>query len=129
MAETVMQFPLILAITKTLTGLIGKSVRQKCEHCEEEGNLQRKENSSQPIETSSETSSYINSLSSKGSPLSKKTRSFFEPRFGYDFSDVKIHNDNVASKSANSINALAYTSGNNIVFNQNQFSPESDGGK
>src|SRR5262249_51142380 len=46
-----------------------------------------------------------------------------------DFSDVKIHTDHAASKSAQSINALAYTTGNNIVFNQNQFSPESESGK
>ena len=104
-------------------------VQRKCAHCEEEEKLQRKENTTQPTEASSETSSYINSLSSKGSPLSESTRSFFEPRFGRDFSDVKIHNDSVAAKSADSINALAYTTGNNIVFNQNQFSPESDSGK
>lgn len=104
-------------------------LQRKCAHCEEEEKLQRKENTTQPTEAGSETSSYIHSLSSKGSPLSKETRSFFEPRFGYDFSDVKVHTDAVAAKSAHGINALAYTSGNNIVFNENQFSPESDSGK
>ena len=64
-----------------------------------------------------------------GVPLPHETRDFFEPRFGYDFSNVKIHTDAVAAKSARSINALAYTSGNNIVFNQNQYSPETDSGK
>ena len=39
-----------------------------------------------------------------------------EPRFGHDFSNVKVHTDSVAAKSAQSINALAYTSGSNIVF-------------
>ena len=104
-------------------------VQRKCAHCEEEEKLLRKENKSQSTEAGSETNSYISSLSSKGSSLSKEARSFFEPRFGYDFSDVKIHNDSEAAKSADGINALAYTNGNNIVFNQNQFSPESDGGK
>jgi hypothetical protein len=47
----------------------------------------------------------------------------------YDFSEVKIHKDDVAARSAQSINALAYTSGNNIVFNHSQFSPETNQGK
>src|SRR6185437_8833730 len=54
---------------------------------------------------------------------------FFEPKFGYDFSKVKIHNDVNAWKSAQSANALAYTIGNDIVFNQNKFSPDSKEGK
>jgi hypothetical protein len=46
-----------------------------------------------------------------------------ESRFGYDFSHVKIHTNEIAAKSAQSINALAYTSGSNIVFNNGQYSP------
>ena len=52
-----------------------------------------------------------------------------ENRFGYDFSRVKIHTDTVATKSAQSINALAYTSGNNIVFDEGQYSPNTANGK
>jgi hypothetical protein len=61
--------------------------------------------------------------------LSNEARNFYEPRFGYDFSQVKVHTDTVAAKSAQSINALAYTSGNNIVFNHNQFNENSENGK
>jgi hypothetical protein len=104
-------------------------LQRKCKDCEDEEKLHRKESSSQPIESGNEVSSYIGSLSSKGSPLPYSAKSFFEPRFGRDFSEVKIHNDNDATKSSQSVNALAYTVCNNIVFNQNQFSPESDGGK
>ena len=57
------------------------------------------------------------------------SRSFMENRFGYDFSNVKIHADAVAGKSAQSINALAYTSGNNIVFNEGQYSPGTENGR
>ena len=73
--------------------------------------------------------SYISNLNSSGRSLSDSTLSFFESRFGYDFSSVKIHTDETASKAAQSINALAFTVGNNIVFNEGQFSPESDSGK
>jgi len=104
------------------------TVQRKCEACEEE-KVQRKEGSSQSSEAGNDISSYINSLSSKGSSLPDKSKKFFERGFGYDFSDIKIHTDNAAAKSAQSINALAYTVGNNIVFNENQFSPASDDGK
>ncbi|MEO8862524.1 MAG: DUF4157 domain-containing protein [Ginsengibacter sp.] len=104
-------------------------VQRKCAHCENEEKLQRKESTSQPTEASSETNSYIGSLSSKGSSLSESSRNFFEPKFNRDLSKVKIHNDANAAKSSQSINALAYTIGDHIVFNQNQFNPESDNGK
>ena len=112
---------------KSLPGFL---IQRKCAHCEEEEKqMHRKENSFQPIEAGSTVSSYIQSLPSKGSPLPNDSRNFFESRFGYDFSDVKIHNDADAAQSSQSVNALAYTVGNNIVFNQNQFSPNSDSGK
>jgi len=78
---------------------------------------------------SSTLDSYVSSLSSSGQPMPESSRKFFEPRFGQDFSNVRIHTDQVAAKSAQSVNALAYTSGNNIVFNSGQYSPESDNGK
>ncbi|SHN32821.1 DUF4157 domain-containing protein [Mucilaginibacter sp. OK098] len=104
-------------------------IQRKCSDCENDEKVHRKETSSQPVEAGNDVSSYVSSLSSKGSPMPGDAKSFFEQRFGRDFSDVKIHDDGVAAKSAQSINALAYTHGNNIVFNQNQFSPETDSGK
>jgi len=91
-----------------------------------EENLQR-ENSG--TNESTHASLVDQALNASGSPLDKDTRSYMEERFGYDFSSVKIHTGSVAAKSAGSINALAYTSGSNIVFNQNQYSPETEGGK
>ncbi len=72
---------------------------------------------------------YVDNLDSHGQALSNDMRSFYEPRFSYDFSNVKLHTDSVAAKSAQSINALAYTSGNKIVFNEKQYSPGTDTGK
>jgi hypothetical protein len=90
--------------------------------------MQRKEINSEAQTTSAQTEEYINSLSG-GRPLSKDERSFFEPRMGYDFSGVRLHTDSIAAKSAQSVNALAYTSGNNIVFSNEQYSPDTDSGK
>jgi hypothetical protein len=68
-------------------------------------------------------------LGSSGRSMDDNTRSFMENRFGFDFGDVKIHTGSVAAKSAESINALAYTSGSSIVFNEGQYKPETDNGK
>ncbi len=105
------------------------SVQRKCAHCEEEDKkAQRKENNNDTTEALPATENYINSLSG-GQSLNEKDKSFFESGMGYDLSNVRLHTDNNAAKSAQSINALAYTSGNNIVFNQNQYEPGTDDGK
>ena len=59
-------------------------------------------------------------LASPGHPLDATTRGFFEPRFGYDFANVRVHSDARAADSARSVNALAYTVGDHIVFGSGQ---------
>jgi hypothetical protein len=59
-------------------------------------------------------------LASSGQPLDTATRDFFELRFGYDFGGVRMHMGAKASESARSINALAYTVGNSIVWGAGQ---------
>jgi hypothetical protein len=68
-------------------------------------------------------------LSSSGQPLDAATRSFFEPRFGHDFSQVRIHTDTKAAESARTVNALAYTSGRDVVFATGQYDPVTASGK
>ena len=60
-------------------------------------------------------------LNSPGQPLDRGTRSFFEPRFGHDFSDVTIHTDAKAAESAEAVNALAYTVGSHAVFGDGNY--------
>jgi hypothetical protein len=104
------------------------NIQRKCAACEEEEHAQRKEDgaSRQRSEAPSIVSDAINA---GGAPLDEGTKSFMENRFGYDFGNVKIHTDTIAAKSAQSINALAYTNGNSIVFNHGQYSPETENGK
>jgi hypothetical protein len=64
-----------------------------------------------------------------GQPLDPVVRAFFEPRFGYDFSRVRVHTGAEAEQSARDVNAHAYTVGNNIVFGINRFAPESNNGR
>jgi hypothetical protein len=52
-----------------------------------------------------------------------------EPRFGHDFSKVRVHTDAKAGDSARAIHALAYTAGNHIVFAPARFAPGSQAGQ
>ena len=71
----------------------------------------------------------MGTLGSGGQTLPNEVRNFYEPRFGYDFSNVKVHTNSLAAKSAQSINALAYTSGNSIVFNEGQYASGTENGR
>lgn len=64
-----------------------------------------------------------------GQALPASERAFFEPRFGKDFSSVRVHTDDCAARTAQSINARAFTLGNNVVFGQNQYEPTSRQGR
>ena len=68
-------------------------------------------------------------LRSPGNPLPEAARSFFEPRFGYDFSHVRVHTDDRAARSAAHVQAAAYASGAHIVFAQNKYDPHSAAGR
>jgi hypothetical protein len=58
-------------------------------------------------------------------PLTDSVRSYFEPRFGYDFSHVRVHTSRTADQVTNSLNARAYTLGNHIIFGARQYAPNS----
>ena len=64
-----------------------------------------------------------------GSPLDRDTKGFMESRLGADFSDVRVHTDGKASDSAKSVQAYAYTVGNDVVFQSGKYEPDSDSGK
>ncbi|CCH33766.1 DUF4157 domain-containing protein [Actinosynnema sp. NPDC047251] len=68
-------------------------------------------------------------IRSTGSPLDAGVREDMESRFGQDFSGVRVHTDGAAHESAKSVNAQAYTVGENIVFQNDRYDPSSDSGK
>lgn len=127
MADRVMRMPAQRNENSFFKPLSTSSIQRKNTNSGEEENLQRKTN---PGESTLIASSVINeTINSGGKSLDKATLSFMEPRFSADFSKVKIHNNNLAAKSADSINAIAYTLGNNVVFNSGKYNTTSDSGK
>ena len=64
-------------------------------------------------------------LSTPGRPLDAATRAWMEPRFGHDFSAVRVHTDAVAARSAEQVDALAYTVGHHVAFAAGRYAPGS----
>jgi hypothetical protein len=64
-----------------------------------------------------------------GALLDRDTRGFMESRLGADFSDVRVHTDAKATESARSVQAHAYTVGNDVVFQSDKYAPQSDSGQ
>ena len=115
-ADQVMRMPEVPA---TFTPM---QISRKCAACEEEEEkLQKKDAGTAEAVPGEAPASVHEVLRSPGEPLDAATRAYFEPRFGYDFSRVRIHSDEQAGESAWDVNAVAYTAGHNIVFDGARF--------
>lgn len=68
-------------------------------------------------------------LLSPGQPLDSATRTMMEPRFGHDFSKVRVHTGHQAAESARAVHAHAYTVGTDVVFNEGKYAPQSEAGQ
>jgi hypothetical protein len=66
---------------------------------------------------------------SPGEPLDPATRAFMEPRFGQDFSRVRVHSGSAAEQSARGVDAQAYAVGHDIVFGAGRFAPGTHEGR
>jgi hypothetical protein len=62
-------------------------------------------------------------LRSPSQPLDAGGRAFFEPRFGHDFSQVRVHADEAAARSARAVGATAFALGNHIVLGRDAPDP------
>jgi hypothetical protein len=68
-------------------------------------------------------------LRSPGRPLDAAARAFMEPRFGHDFSRVRVHAGAAAAQSAREVNARAYAVGRDIVFGAGEYQPSTSQGR
>jgi peptidoglycan hydrolase-like protein with peptidoglycan-binding domain len=96
---------------------------------EEEQTIHAKEQPGTAPAASSENDSQIEVLPDRGKPLPEAVRAYFEPRFGLDFSEVRVHEGAQAAESAQAINARAYTTGEDIVFGSGEYAPGTTEGK
>jgi len=105
------------------------NIQMKCAECEQEM-LQPK--SMQPVnadQVSDNIHSQINNSRGSGMQMDNQTRSFMEPRFGGDFTNVNIHTNNTAVGLNRNLNSKAFTIGNDIYFDSGKYNPNSGEGK
>lgn len=102
----------------------------ECSECQKKNHaLQRKAMNSGKGEWDSAIPPVVHDvLNSTGEPLNESTRAFMEPRFGHDFSGVRVHTDARAAESAGAVNAHAYTVGEDVVFAPGQYQPSTERG-
>ena len=103
--------------------------RQPIKEEEEEELLQTKEISGQNAETTPDLESRINAIRGGGQLLPESERSFFEPRFGYHFSGVRVHTNAETDKLTKELGAKAFTSGKDIFFQDDTYQPSSKASK
>jgi hypothetical protein len=117
-------------ITSVASGLLQRcTATTECDDCrrKREAIMQRAAVNSSPA---NEVPPIVHEvLHSQGQPLDATTRAFMEPRFGHDFSNVRVHTDAKAAESAQKVNAHAYSVQHNIVFDTGRFAPETSKGR
>jgi hypothetical protein len=102
----------------------------ECAECREkksETTLQRAVLSPEPVH--SVPPSVEGVLRSPGQPLDENTRTAMEERLGRNFRDVRVHADAPSAESARAVNALAYTVGNDVVFGEGRYDPNTHDGR
>lgn len=108
----------------------GNFAQRKCSECEEEEKLHRKPiTASTGVTASSNITQQIESTKSDGAAMDNQTKGFMESRFGANFSDVRIHDNDDSKQLSQSLGAQAFTIGKHIYFNENKYDPASANGK
>jgi hypothetical protein len=64
-----------------------------------------------------------------GQPLDPATRAFFEPRFGHDFSGVRVHHGAAAAAATSKLHARAFTLDRDVVFGAGEYRPGDASGR
>jgi Domain of unknown function (DUF4157) len=100
-------------------------VQRKCKSCDEESQnvVRRRHLTAAGPESATAVHAAVHAAQSGGEALPHATRQFFEPRFGHDFGQVRIHTGAAAGAAARAVNAEAFTVGRDIVFAPGAFEP------
>jgi len=123
-ADTVMRMP-EPATTRPLIQRVPLAVRES----DDDEEVQRQAGETSVPTVTNSIAANIDAMNGGGSPLPERTRSFFESRFGTDFGGVRVHTDSRAAETSRSINAKAFTVGQNIAFSPGLYAPHSHQGQ
>jgi hypothetical protein len=81
-----------------------------------------------PTPASSQFQSRLQSSKGQGAPLNHSVLHSMQNKFGADFGSVRIHNNETSAQLSRSINAQAFTHGNDIYFNHGKYNPHTSSG-
>ncbi len=122
--------------TKPIAEQITPLVQRQVESEEEEPEKEEEEEPAQAKHVSNKSppmtlglQDRIQSMRGGGRPLPRSARSFFEPRFGRGFGNVRVHTGSKAAEAAKAANAKAFTIGRDMVFGAGQYSTNTIHGK
>jgi hypothetical protein len=96
---------------------------------EEEEFVQAKAVSGQTPELAPGFEGQVDALDGRGQAFPPSLRDFFEPRFGYDLTPVRVHTDRRAHQMARAVHARAFTLGRHIVFAEGHYAPTTSEGQ
>ena len=111
-------------LAEEITPLVQRQIEE-----EEEEPLQAKSVEDVTPEVTHDLESQINAIKGGGRPLADSERAYFEPRFGVDFGQVRVHTGTQGDESAQVLNARAYTLGQDVVFGAGEYAPETGVGR
>jgi len=104
-------------VTDVVMRMPNSQIRSK----EDTPKIRRTSSIANSLEVHPDIESGLKTQRGRGQPLPNHTRAFFEPRFGYDFSKVRIHSDHRTGSIAKSLHARAFTIGTDIGFNAGEY--------
>lgn len=105
------------------------AVQRKLAETDKDDTVMRKEKGAGGNSVSSQFQANISSRKTGGKSLDPNVSGFMSKEFGTDFSSVKVHHDEQANQMAREVNARAFTVGNDIYFDKNEYQPNSKSGK
>lgn len=101
----------------------------ECEACREKGEKTLQRSAIGAVTTDTVPTIVHKVLNAPSQPLDAGARAYMEPRFGHDFSRVRVHTGSMAAESARAVNARAYTVGHDVVFGAGKYTPATTAGR
>jgi hypothetical protein len=112
------------SLADSITPLVQRQTEEQEEPLQAKSLLQRAGNGN--ADAGSNVESQLNSSKGGGSPLPDEVRSFMEPRFGVDFSAVRVHTGSSAVQMNKDLHAQAFTHGSDIYYGSGKSAAKDD---
>lgn len=132
-ADAVMRMsePSVSEVISNSNSLQPMKIQRMCAECtrEEEEKIHAKESAGQTPTVTPALEARLDGTRGGGEPLPESVRSYMEPRFGADFSGVRVHMGSEADALNRELGAQAFTQQRDIYFGAGRYSPKTRDGQ